>query len=152
MELLKSAAEEYAQNNDLYVVEINVSKDNDIDIVIESDTRDIELDDCVGLSRHVEGQLSRDIEDFSLTVGSAGLSSPFTVVRQYRKYVGGEIQIPRASGSRQKAVLESVGEEGIEITYEESVKVEGKKKREKQTRREIVPFTEIKSAKPVIQF
>lgn len=151
-DILNKAAEEYASSNGLYVVEIKVSADNDIDVTIEADERDITLDDCVEMTRFIEERVSRDVEDYSLTIGSAGLTSPFKVTRQYRKSVGSEIQVTRGTGARQKVLLTAVSEDGIDVEYERSVAVEGSKKKVKETVTEHIPFTEIKSAKPVIKF
>ena len=76
-EQLEQAAAAYLEGKDLFLVDIKVSADNDIDITIESDGRDVTLDDCVEMNRFIESRLDRDVEDFSLTVGSAGLTAPF---------------------------------------------------------------------------
>ncbi|MBP9986636.1 MAG: ribosome assembly cofactor RimP [Bacteroidales bacterium] len=151
-DILKQAAEEYTASHGLYVVEIKVTADNDIDITIEADERDIALDDCVDMTRYIEERVSRDVEDYSLTIGSAGLTSPFKVNRQYKKSVGSEIQITRGTGARQKVMLAAVSEDGIDVTYGQSRAVEGSKKKVKETVTEHIPFSEIKSAKPVIKF
>ena len=55
-------------------------------IIIEIDNDEgVCIDDCAELSRYVEGHLDRDVEDFELEVGSAGVTSPFKVLRQYVK-------------------------------------------------------------------
>jgi len=117
-EQLEQAAADYLEGKDLFLVEIKVSADNDIDITIESESRDVTLDDCVEMSRFVESHLDRDVEDFSLTIGSAGLTAPFKLPRQYRKFVGNPIEVTFRDGHRQKAVLASAGEDSFEITYE----------------------------------
>lgn len=151
-EQLEKAAAEYVEGKDIFVVDIKVSADNDIDITIETDERDVTLDDCVEMSRFIESHLDRDVEDFSLTVGSAGLTSPFKLPRQYRKFVGSTIEVTFRDGHRQKALLESAGDEEFEISYEKLVPVEGKKKKVRETMHESLKYAEIKSAKAVIKF
>lgn len=151
-EQLEKAAAEFVDGKDLFVVEIKVSADNDIDVTIESDERDVTLDDCVEMSRYIESKLDRDVEDFSLTVGSAGLTAPFKLPRQYRKFVGSTIEVTFRDGHRQKALLESAGEEEFEISYEQMVQVEGKKKKERQTMHQTLNYSDIKTAKAVIKF
>ncbi|MBQ4021780.1 MAG: ribosome assembly cofactor RimP, partial [Bacteroidales bacterium] len=99
-EQLEKAAADYVKGKDLFIVDIKVSADNDIDITIETDSRDVTLDDCVEMSRFVESRLDRDVEDFSLTVGSAGLTAPFRIPRQYRKFVGSTIEVTFRDGHR----------------------------------------------------
>ncbi|MBQ0025149.1 MAG: hypothetical protein KBT00_05450 [Bacteroidales bacterium] len=64
---------EYLEGTDLSLVEVTVSEDNDIEVVI-SRKEGVSIDDCVNLSRHIESKFDRDKEDFSLTVASAGVS------------------------------------------------------------------------------
>ena len=151
-ELLEKTVNEIVEQRGLFLVEISVSKDNDIDVTVESDSADITLEDCVAISDYVNARLDREVEDYSLTVGSAGLTSPFKVVRQYKKFVGSVIEVTLKEGQRMKVVLESVAEDGISVSYERSVKVEGQKKKVKESVTETLSFSQIKSAKPVISF
>lgn len=151
-EQLENAAATFVGGKDLFVVGIKVSADNDIDITIESDERDVTLDDCVEMSRYIESCLDREVEDFSLTIGSAGLTSPFKLPRQYRKFVGSTIEVTFPDGHRQKALLETADEEQFDISYERLVPKEGSKKKVRETVRQTLRYSEIKSAKAVLKF
>lgn len=146
---MKAAAERYTQEHGLFVVSVEISSDNDVEVTIEADERDVTLDDCVDMTRYIQEFVNRDEEDYSLTIGSAGLTAPFKVLRQWKKAVGGEIQITLKSGSRIKADLLSADEGGIEISRQK--KVEGKKAA-KETVVEHLTYEEIKTAKPIIKF
>lgn len=147
---LKLAAEQYAESNSLFVVSVDISKDNDVDVVIDADSRDVTLDDCVGMTEFIQERVSRDEEDYSLTIGSAGLTSPFKVLRQWKKAVGTEIQLTRKSGERVNATLLSADEEGVEISFQR--KAEGKGAKAKETVTEHLLYSDIKTAKPIIKF
>lgn len=69
---IEKIAQEDLQGTELSLVEVTVSEENDIEVII---TREggVAIDDCVALSRHIESKLDRDKEDFSLMVGSAGI-------------------------------------------------------------------------------
>ena len=54
-------------------MEVSVSEDNDIEVIITREGGGVSIDDCVALSRFIESRLDRDKEDFSLMVGSAGI-------------------------------------------------------------------------------
>ena len=149
-DILKAAAGEYADANSLFVVSIEISKDNDIDITIDADSRDITLDDCVGMTDYIQERVSRDEEDYSLTIGSAGLTSPFKVLRQWKKAVGSEIQLTRATGGRVNATLLAADELGVEISY--TRKAEGKGSKARETVTERLAYNDIKTAKPIIKF
>jgi ribosome maturation factor RimP len=145
-------AEFLAQRSDLFLVDVKVSKENNIEIVIEIDKGFLSLDDCADISRFVESKLNRDEEDFSLTVGSAGLTAPFKVLRQYRKALGSEIELTLKNGGRINGMLTAVSEEGITFLTKVSEKVEGEKKKVIRKITEEYTFDKIKSAKPVINF
>ena len=72
----------------LYIVDVTVSKDNDVEVTIESEEGKVELEDCVAISRFFETKFDRETEDYSLTVTSAGLDQPFKVLKQFEKAVG----------------------------------------------------------------
>ena len=88
-----------------FIVEINVSKDNDVEIVIESEDSNVVLDDCVEISRRFEECFDRSVEDYSLTVTSAGLDQPFKVLKQYRKAVGTQVEAALKGGRKFVAEL-----------------------------------------------
>ena len=69
---IEQIAQEHLQDTELSLVEVSVSEENDIEVII---TREggVAIDDCVALSRYLESKLDRDKEDFSLMVGSAGI-------------------------------------------------------------------------------
>ncbi len=148
-EVLRAAAESYTQEHGLFVVSVEISADNDVEVIIEADERDVTLDDCVDMTRYIQERVDRDKEDYSLTIGSAGLTAPFRVLRQWKKAVGSEIQITLTSGSRIKAVLLSADENGVRITRQK--KVEGKKA-VREIVEEHLTYEEIKTAKPIIIF
>ena len=145
------AAADALEGKPLFLVEVKVSADNDIEVVIESENEGVTLDDCVEISRFIESRLDRDIEDFSLTVGYAGLTAPFKVLRQWQRAIGQEVQVTRANGSRVKGVLETASETEFSILYSKIGKNEAGKK-ETQEFRETFTYDEAKSVKPVIKF
>ena len=69
---IENIAQEYLQGSGLSLVEVSVSEDNDIEVIITRE-EGVSIDDCANLSRYIESKLDRDKEDFSLMVGSAGI-------------------------------------------------------------------------------
>ena len=113
-----------------YIVDITVSRENDIEITIESEEGRVELDDCVAVSRHFEEQFDREKEDYSLTVTSAGLDQPFKVLKQYQKAVGSKVEVQLKGGRKMIATLIEADEESITLNYSAKEAVEGKKKKD----------------------
>jgi len=151
-EQITTAVGSYFQGKPMFLVDVTISKDNDIDVIIDSDEKDICLDDCVLLSRYLETALDRDKEDFALTVGSAGLTSPLTVLRQYRKFIEKEVEVTMKNGSRIKGILISAEPEQITVKHKISEKVEGQKKKKVEEVIDTFALKELKSTKPVIRF
>ncbi len=91
---LKAFVEKQLEGTDLFLVGIDISPDNDITVEIDSDTS-VDIDRCVGLTKEIEKEFDRDEEDYRLEVGSAGLTSPFKVLRQYEKTSGMKLRSSR---------------------------------------------------------
>ena len=150
--IIRQLSEEYLDGKGLFLVDITISKENDIEITIESESSSVALDDCVNMSRHIESCLDRDKEDFSLTVGSAGLTAPFKVYGQYKKAIGEEVEVTMRNGSKLKGILADAKEDEITLTHTVSEKVERQKKCNKKEVTETFPLQELKSTKLIIRF
>ena len=125
--VVKSLVEEWLQDKDCFLVDIEISQDSRI--VVEIDHADgVWIEDCVALSRYIEDRLSRDEEDYELEVGSAGLGQPFKVPQQYLNFIGEEVEVLDADGKKTRGVLKSVDGNNFVVTATEKVKVEGKKR------------------------
>lgn len=135
-----------------FIVDISVSKDNDIVLTIESEKGKIELDDCVSLSRYFETKFDREVEDYSLTVSSAGLDQPFKVFKQYEKALGSKVEVSLKGGKKMVAVLEAADEESITLKYSVKEAVEGKKKKELVEHVDRYTMDQVNAVKPFIEF
>lgn len=129
--VVKTLVDEWLQDKEYFLVGIEISQDNKI--VVEIDHVDgVWIEDCVELSRYIEGHLNRDEEDFELEVGSAGLGQPFKVPQQYINFIGKEVEVLDADGKKVKGILKAVDGNDFTVGVEEKVKVEGKKRPVKQ--------------------
>ena len=135
-----------------FLVDISVSKDNDITLTIESENGKIELDDCVSLSRFFESKFDREVEDYSLTVSSAGLDQPFKVFRQFQKAVGSKVEVMLKGGKKMVALLTEADEEGITLKYSVKEAVEGKKKKELVEHEDRFTMDQVNAVRPFIEF
>lgn len=144
-------AEEKLASSGNYLVDVEIQPGNVIIVEIDNDEA-VCIDDCVELSRFIEEHLDRNSEDFELEVGSAGIASPFKILRQYQKNIGKEVEVLLASGMKLTGILKSADENGIVLTVEKQVKPEGAKR--KITVEEDLAYTynEIKSTKYLIRF
>ena len=135
-----------------FLVDVSVSKDNDIVVTIESENGKIELDDCVALSRYFETRFDREVEDYSLTMTSAGLDQPFKVIRQFEKAVGTKVEVQLKGGKKMVALLEAADEESVTLKYSVKEAVEGKKKKELVEHVDRFTMDQVNSVRPFIEF
>ena len=135
-----------------FLVDVSVSKDNDIVVTIESEEGKIELDDCVALSRYFETQFDREKEDYSLTMTSAGLDQPFKVLKQFVKAVGTKVEVQLKGGKKMVALLEAADEESVTLKYSVKEAVEGKKKKELVEHVDRFTMDQVNSVRPFIEF
>ncbi len=149
--LIEQLVEEKLADSSNYLVDVTVQPGNIIVVEIDNDEA-VGIDDCVELSRYLEDHLDRDQEDFELEVGSAGITSPFKVLRQYKKNIGNEVEILLKEGVKLTGVLKSADEDGLVVTIEKQVKPEGAKRKVTVQEDLSYQYNEIKYTKYLIRF
>ena len=135
-----------------YIVDVTISRDNDIEVTIESEEGCVELDDCVAISRHFETCFDREKGDYSLTVTSAGLDQPFKVFKQYQKAIGSKVEVQLKGGKKLLATLTEADQDSITVRYTAKEAVEGKKKKELVEHNDRIGMEQVNSVRPYIEF
>ncbi len=148
---IEEVAARHLEGSDLFVVSCTATPANEVELLIDSDTS-VAIDQCVALSRAIEAEFDRDVEDFELMVASAGIGSELKQLRQYRKLVGRPVEVLLTNGIKILALLDKVSEEEITLSYEEKQAVEGKKRKELVKVTRTYPFSEIKYTKEHLDF
>ncbi|MCC8155236.1 MAG: ribosome assembly cofactor RimP [Tannerellaceae bacterium] len=150
-QLIVGLVEEFLSTTEHYLVDVMIKPGNLIVVEIDNDEA-VSTEDCAALSRFLESKLDRDMEDYELEVGSAGITSPFKILRQYQKYTGKEVEVLLKNGMKQTGILQSADENGIVLVVEKKIKPEGSKR--KVTVQEEQPYTyeEIKNTKYLLRF
>ena len=148
---LEQVINEALEGTRMFLVTLKVSKDNVIDVVLDSD-EDITIDDCVAVNDAVLAAFDRDEgEDFELTVGSYGITSPLLLPRQYRKNIGYEVEVLTGDGRKLKGVIADADDEGFTLTTTVKRKLEGKKRPELVEEQERFNYSDIKQTKNIIK-
>ena len=134
----------------IFLVSLKVGGGNQIEVRIDS-FEGIKMGDCVRLSRHIEGSLDREEEDFSLQVASAGLGEPFKVYQQYEKNIGRKVDVKLKGGEKILGkMLSAIPDEGIVLETKNREKI-GKKK-QVVVKEHKLAFEQIDQTKIVISF
>ena len=133
-EQIIKAVETAVAERGCFLVEVSVSKDNDIEIVIEKEEGVVDWEDCSAIDKVMHAAFDQDVEDYALTVSSAGLDRPFKVMKQYQKAVGSKVDVWIKGGKKVKGVLEAANDEAITVDGE------------------AIAFNVINSVRPVVEF
>lgn len=119
----------------IVLVDISVGAGNQIRVLLDS-FEGVTIDKCVEISRLVEHNLDREIEDFELEVSSYGLGQPFKLSLHYLKNINRQVEVYCKDGRNLKGTLKTVEltedkkeVSFIEILNKKKVKQEGKKKK-----------------------
>ncbi|MGN0202784.1 MAG: ribosome assembly cofactor RimP [Candidatus Cryptobacteroides sp.] len=135
-----------------FLVGMVITKDNDITITIEKEHGEVDLDDCVRINDVFVQTFDRDVEDYSLTVTSAGLDQPFKVEGQYLKAIGSAVDVLFKGGRKLTGILTAADGNGISLRYSQKEKSEGSKRKVTVEHEDSFPFTEINAVMPHVEF
>ncbi|MFD2696935.1 ribosome assembly cofactor RimP [Mesonia sediminis] len=142
--------EALAENPSLFLIDLSIQADNQIQVVIDGD-QGVSVNDCIAVSRKIEHNLDREEEDFSLEVTSAGVTAPLQLPRQFKKNLGRKLKVTLAEGILE-GNLDQVEEDKILLSWKaREPKPVGKGKH--TVNKEVwLPLEEIKEAKVMITF
>ena len=144
-------AEERIQelNNDNYLVQVTVTNKNQIKVVMDNLHRGVSIKDCMSVSRNIEHNLDRSLEDFQLEVTSPGLDQPFFVEQQYIKNIGNLVNVLLINGKRKSGKILSYKDNKLRI---EIIKKQKRTKKDNIIEEIIIPENEIKETKLKIKW
>ena len=148
---VKELALEWLEGKEYFLVDTTVDKENKI--TVEIDHRDgVWIEDCCELSRWIEEHLDRDVEDFELEVGSAGIGQPLKVLQQYVNSIGYDVEVMTAEGKRLEGMMKSADADGFVVTVIEKQRVEGKKRPQLVEVDKAFGYSDVKWVKNIIDF
>ena len=143
--------EEWLEGKDYFLVDVTVTPDDKI--VVEIDHAEgVWIDDCVDLSRYIESKLNREVEDYELEVGSAGIGQPFKVLQQYIIHIGKDVEVLDKDGKKWTGVLAEANEANFTNTVQTKLKPEGAKRPKLVEQNVTFTYDEIKYTKYLISF
>ena len=151
--LLNQTIEKALAGTELFLVDTKITPTNEITVTIDS-TKGVDIEQCLALTRKIEEVFDRDIEDYELEVGSAGLTSPFKVKAQYDKNIGNPVEVLTKTGQKLHGTLKSVDDDfsNCTISLIKKIKEEGQKRPKNVEVDEIIPISDIKTITYEIKF
>lgn len=139
------------QYSNIFLVDLKISNDKSIKIILDGD-KEVNVKDCIDISRSMEGALDRDQDDFSLEVASAGVGSPLKFPRQYHKNLGRKLEVISSEGLKFEGDLTHVKEDAIELQWKQRETKRIGKGKVTVTKKKTILFDEISQAKVMIKF
>ena len=125
-EHIQSLAEAHLEGTPGFLVDVVVSDGSNIRVIVDHD-ENTSIQFCMGLSRHIESSLDRELQDFSLEVLSPGLDQPLKLHRQYVKNVGRDVAVMPIEGAKVEGLLTRVEEDHFVVQTREKRRIEGRK-------------------------
>jgi ribosome maturation factor RimP len=147
-QLLKEALEE---NESLFLIELSFLAGSKIVIELDGDTG-ISLKECMRISRHIEQNLDREEEDFSLEVASVDISKPIKVPRQYQKNIGRILSIKTTEGEKIEGTVVSADLNEVSLEWKAREPKPIGKGKVTVNKSAVVDYKSIKEAKVKIIF
>ena len=98
--------EALALNESLYLIELSISENNKIQVVVDGDTG-VPLSECIRISRNVNDNLDKEEEDYSLEVATPDIGHPLKVKRQYLKNVNRILKVKTAEEEFEGTLVEA---------------------------------------------
>jgi ribosome maturation factor RimP len=138
------------QKDSLYLVDLTISSNNKIQIVVDGD-QGVSLNECIRISRSVDNGLDREEEDFSLEVSTPDIAHPLKLKRQYIKNINRILKVT-TSTEEFEGTLTAVNDANIVLNWkarEPKPIGKGKVTVEKTV---ILEYKDIKEAKVKILF
>ena len=148
---VKDLVSEWLEGKEYFLVDLTIDDQNKI--TVEIDHKDgVWIEDCCELSKFIESQLDREVEDYELEVGSAGIGQPFKVLQQYINSVGYDVEILTSDGKKMEGNLKEADENGFVVIVTEKQKIEGKKRPQMVEVEKPFKYDEVKWVKSIIDF
>ncbi|MCQ2213277.1 MAG: ribosome assembly cofactor RimP [Bacteroidaceae bacterium] len=148
---VKELVGEWLEGKDYFLVDTTVDEQNKITIEIDH-KEGVWIEDCCDLSKYIESKLDREVEDYELEVGSAGIGQPFKVLQQYVNNIGYDVELLTADGKKMEGYLKEADENGFVVVVEEKQKLEGKKRPVKVEVDKAFGYADVKWVKSIIDF
>jgi ribosome maturation factor RimP len=149
-EISEAVKESIAENPDLFLLDIQISPDNQVQVTIDG-YKPVPLSECIRITREVESRVDRDKIDYALTVSTFDITQWFDDVRQFYKNMGRKMRVKTDEGETE-GILKEIRDGKIILENKvREPKPVGKGKHMVIKKYEI-PFDAIKKAKVIISF
>lgn len=144
--LVSSIIDEKLATTDCFLVSLTISGDNHITVEIDSETS-VDLNFCVELTRFIEQKIDREVEDYSLEIGSFSITKPFVDRRQFVKNIGRAVEVYTTDNKRVKGTLLEVNSDNFVVETETKELLKGQKRKKLVKKQTSFLYNNVKQTK-----
>ena len=149
--LVKGIVDEaLALNESLYLIELSISVNNKIQVVVDGDNG-VSLSETMRISRVINDNFDREVEDFSLEVTTPDIAHPLKVKRQYIKNLNRILKV-KTEEEELEGTLVTADEDKIVLQWKVREPKPVGKGKVTVNKIATLEYTEIKEAKVKILF
>ena len=149
--IVRDLIEETIQDTEIFLVDLKIGGGNKISVLVDA-IGGLPITDCMKVSRGIEFNLDREVEDFELSVSSPGLDKPFKVFKQYEKNINRSIRLALTDDGVFDANIIEVEEPIIKLKVEEVITISDSLEGVKKGDALGVSYEDIKESKINISF
>ncbi|WP_392348848.1 ribosome assembly cofactor RimP [uncultured Polaribacter sp.] len=142
--------EALALNESLYLIELSISVNNKVQVVVDGDNG-VSLSETMRISRAINDNFDREVEDFSLEVSTPDIAHPLKVKRQYIKNLNRILKV-KTEEEELEGTLVTADEDKIVLQWKAREPKPVGKGKVTVDKTATLEYTEIKEAKVKILF
>ena len=142
--------EALALNESLYLIELSISVNNKVQVVVDGDNG-VSLSETMRISRAINDNFDREVEDFSLEVSTPDIAHPLKVKRQYIKNLNRILKV-KTEEEELEGTLVTADEDKIVLQWKVREPKPVGKGKVTVDKTATLEYTEIKEAKVKILF
>ena len=139
-----------ALNESLYLIELSISVNNKVQVVVDGDNG-VSLSETMRISRAINDNFDREVEDFSLEVSTPDIAHPLKVKRQYIKNLNRILKV-KTEEEELEGTLVTADEDKIVLQWKAREPKPVGKGKVTVDKTATLEYTEIKEAKVKILF
>ena len=137
-------------NESLYLIELSISVNNKVQVVVDGDNG-VSLSETMRISRAINDNFDREVEDFSLEVSTPDIAHPLKVKRQYIKNLNRILKV-KTEEEELEGTLVTADEDKIVLQWKAREPKPVGKGKVTVDKTATLEYTEIKEAKVKILF
>jgi ribosome maturation factor RimP len=150
-EAIRGTVEQKLEGTGHFVTEVEVTVSGRIHVYIDSFEK-VTIQDCVGVHKNLKFVYGEDLDNYEVSVSSAGMDRPFKDSRQFHKNIGREVKVLLTDGMIITGILKAHQPDEIVIAKTAKPPKKGMKPKATEEQLVTIKFEQIKETKRVINF